>query len=340
VGEDEVFNGATGEPDAKTESIYSGSIIGVSEAIRRVIRLIGKIAATESTVLITGESGTGKELIARAIHYQSSRLNGPFVAVNSGAIPENLFESELFGHVRGAFTGASQDKKGLFEDADGGTIFLDEVGELPPPVQVKLLRVLQEREVRRVGGNRSTRVDVRVIAATNTDIKRAMEIGRFREDLFYRLNVLRIDVPPLRERRDDIPLLARYFLERFRESYGKDVRTSSQRAQLYLLHYDYPGNVRELENAIERSVLLVDELEISEHELPSEMLERGVPSLTHTPEGHYPDHLSLREVEERHIRRVLARHGGNATRAAATLGISRATLWRKLKRMNRPAASD
>ncbi len=338
--DDEVIDEPRTESDPGTESIYSGSIIGVSESIRRVIRLIGKIAPTESTVLITGESGTGKELIARAIHYQSLRSNGPFVPVNSGAIPENLFESELFGHMRGAFTGAANEKRGLFEEADGGTIFLDEVGELPQSVQVKLLRVLQEHEIRRVGGNKPMRVDVRVIAASNRDIKVAMEEGRFRDDLFYRLNVLRIDIPPLRERRDDIPVLARYYLERFNNQYGKDIHAFSPRAQIYLMHYTYPGNVRELENAVERAVVLADGSEITEHDLPSEMLKRGMLKLTHTPDGFYPDDLTLREVEDRHIQRVLSRCGGNATRAAAALGISRATLWRKLKRMGRQAASE
>jgi transcriptional regulator with PAS, ATPase and Fis domain len=325
--------------DTATTEIYTGSIIGVSEPMRRVMRLIGKIAATESTVLITGESGTGKELIASAIHYQSARSGGPFLPINAGALPESLVESELFGHVRGAFTGATQDKKGLFEEADGGTIFLDEVGELSPAVQVKLLRVLQQHEVRRVGGNRQIYVDVRVIAATNQDLKLSMENGRFREDLFYRLNVLHIHLPPLRDRRDDIPVLARYCLEQYSEKLGKNVETFAPRAQLVLMNYDYPGNVRELQNAIERGVALADGSVITEHDLPPEMLERGVPRLSHTPDDVYPETLSLREVEERHIRRVLSRFGGNATRAAESLGISRATLWRKLKRMA-PTASD
>ncbi len=315
------------------ESIYTGNIIGVSEVMRRVIRLIGKIARTESTVLITGESGTGKELIASTIHFQSNRSRGPFVPVNSGALPDNLIESELFGHVRGAFTGATQDKKGLFEHADGGTLFLDEVGELPLAAQVKLLRVLQEREVRRVGGNTPVTVDVRVIAATNRDLKRRMEAGEFREDLFYRLNVLNIELPPLRERRDDIPVLAEYFIKELNARLGRNVTRFSPRAQVVLLNYDYPGNIRELQNALERAVVLADGDEITEHDLPRDMLARGVPRLGHTPEDVYPTDMTLRDVEERHILRVLNRHGGNATRAAKALGISRATMWRKLKRI-------
>jgi transcriptional regulator with PAS, ATPase and Fis domain len=338
--EESGFQDVGPDEDLESDQVYYGSIIGVSEPIRRVIRLIGKIAATESTVLITGESGTGKELIANAIHFQSPRSRGPLVAVNSGAIPHELFESELFGHVRGAFTGANDDKKGLFEHADRGTVFLDEVGELPVPVQVKLLRVLQDGEIRRVGSARPIRVDVRVIAATNRDLKRAMEHGEFREDLFYRLNVLRLEIPPLRDRRDDIPVLARYFLAHFSERHRKDVHGFTARAQIVLLNYDYPGNVRELQNAIERGVVLADGPEITEHDLPPEMLERQVPRLTHAPDGYYPDDLSLRQVEERHIRRVVQRLGGNTTRAAQALGISRATLWRKLKRMSDSPASD
>jgi len=318
--------------------IYTGSIIGISEPIRRVIRLIGKIAKTESTVLITGESGTGKELIASAIHYQSQRSRGPFVPVNAGALPDTLVESELFGTLRGAFTGA-EDKKGLFEHAESGTLFLDEVGELPPPAQVKLLRALQDREIRRVGSARPIRVDVRVIAATNRDLKVQMDRGEFREDLFYRLNVLRIELPPLRDRRDDIPILARYFLEQQNERLGKKIQSFSPRAQLALLQYDYPGNIRELQNAIERASVLTDTNEISELELPPEMLEHAVPRLAHTPDDVYPPDLTLQEVEDRHILRVLNRHGGNATRASESLGISRATLWRKLKRLGYGNAS-
>jgi transcriptional regulator with PAS, ATPase and Fis domain len=303
-----------------------------------VIRLIGKIAKTESTVLITGESGTGKELIASTIHYQSPRSRGPFIPVNAGALPENLVESELFGTVRGAFTGA-EDKKGLFEHSESGTLFLDEVGELPPSAQVKLLRVLQDREVRRVGSVRPIHVDVRVIAATNRDLKVQRDRGEFREDLFYRLNVLRIELPPLRERRDDIPVLARYFLEQQNERLGKRLREFSPRAQLALLQYDYPGNIRELQNAIERAAVLADSNEISEHDLPPEMLERFVPRLPHTPEDVYSVDLSLQEVEDRHILRVLNRQGGNATKAAESLGISRATLWRKLKKLGYGSAS-
>ncbi|HEY7727378.1 MAG TPA: sigma-54 dependent transcriptional regulator, partial [Candidatus Eisenbacteria bacterium] len=230
------------------------SLLGVSPAMRRVFRLVAKIAPTESPVLITGESGTGKELIARAIHLQSRRSHRPFVTVNAAAIPESLFESELFGHVRGSFTGAVADRVGLFRQADGGSLFLDEIGEMPLAVQVKLLRTLQDGEIRRVGSSEPMRVDVRVLAATNRDLKEALARGILREDLYFRLNVFHIDLPPLRERREDIPVLANYFREKISRSMGKRVERFSERAQMYLMRYDYPGNVRELENAVERAV--------------------------------------------------------------------------------------
>jgi DNA-binding NtrC family response regulator len=307
------------------------NMIGQSPAMHRIFRLIGKIAPTESTVLITGESGTGKEMIAKAIHLQSRRAHRPFVAVNSSAIPESLFESELFGHVRGAFTGATNDRVGLMQHADRGTIFFDEVAEMPLSVQVKLLRALQSGEVRRVGAKESMQVDIRVIAATNRDVKRALADGSFREDLYYRLNVFHIELPPLRERREDIPLLANYFREKYARELGKPVTRFSERAQMHLMRYEYPGNVRELENAIERAVTLADGGEITPTDLPPVIREPRTPLLDRGNSFPYSENLTLAQLEAEHIRRVLVHTAGNATKAAKTLGISRSTLWRKIK---------
>lgn len=307
------------------------NMIGQSPAMQRIFRLIAKVAPTESPVLITGESGTGKEMIAASIHLQSRRAHRPFVAVNSSAIPESLFESELFGHVRGAFTGATADRMGLMQHADGGTIFFDEVAEMPPSVQVKLLRALQNGEVRRVGAKESSRVDVRVLAGTNRDVKRALHEGTFREDLYYRLNVFHIELPPLRERREDIPLLANYFREKFSRELSKRVSRFTERAQLYLMRYDYPGNVRELENAIERAVTLAEHGEISHLDLPPALREPRTPLLERGSAFPYSESMTLAELEAEHIRRVLLHAAGNTTKAARTLGISRSTLWRKMR---------
>ncbi|NIO05144.1 MAG: response regulator [Proteobacteria bacterium] len=233
-----------------------GNIIGKSDKMREVFELIEKVSPTKTNVLLSGESGTGKELVAKAVHYNSPRKNKPFIVLNCGAIPENLLESELFGHMRGAFTGAIANKRGLFEAADGGTIFLDEIGELPLPMQVKLLRVIQDREFTRVGGTDSIRVDVRIISATNKDIEEAVRKGEFREDLFYRLNVIQLKLPNLRERKEDIPLLAQHFLKVFSGELGKNIRQISPGGMKLLMKYDYPGNVRELQNMIERAVAL------------------------------------------------------------------------------------
>ncbi len=310
------------------------NIIGRSERMQRLFRFIGKIAPTESSVLITGESGTGKELLARSIHYQSHRVGKPFLALNCGALPEALLESELFGHVRGSFTGATHDKKGLFEQADGGTILLDEVGELPATSQVKLLRALQEGEIRRVGANSSIRVDVRTISATNRDLRKAMTEGTFREDLYYRLNVFQIEIPPLRERPEDIPLLAGYFCERYAERLKKSVHGFSEEAQMRLMRYPYPGNVRELENIIQRAVTLAEGDEVRAEDLPPQLLDvykrriEGPRDLLEVPDG-----LTLEELEGIYIQRTLEKVDGNASEAARRLGISRSTLWRKLKRL-------
>jgi len=307
------------------------NMIGVSPRMQRVFRMIDKVAPTESTVLITGESGTGKEMVATAIHLQSRRAHRPYVIVNAAAVPESLFESELFGHVRGAFTGAASDKVGLLKRADRGTLFLDEVAEMPLAVQAKLLRALQSGEVRRVGDSESSRVDVRVIAATNRDLKRSLEEGRLREDLYYRLSVFQIELPPLRERREDIPLLANYFRERFARRLGKRVTRFSERAQYYLMRYDYPGNVRELENAIERAVTLAEGPEVSEHDLPPAFREARLPLLQEGAAFPYAETMTLAQLEAEHIRRVLVHFAGNTTKAARALGISRSTLWRKMR---------
>ena len=307
------------------------NMIGQSPAMQRIFRLIAKIAPTESPVLITGESGTGKELIASAIHLQSRRSHRPFVAVNSSAIPEALFESEIFGHVRGAFTGATADRTGLMQHADGGTIFFDEVAEMPLSIQVKLLRALQNGEIRRVGAKESIRVDIRVIAATNRDVKKALAEGAFREDLYYRLNVFHIEIPPLRERREDIPLLANFFREKFARELGKPVTGFDEGAQTYLMRHDYPGNVRELENAVERAVTLAEGTEVTPPDLPPSIREARTPLLGHGKPFPYSESLSLAQLEAEHIRRVLVHTAGNTTKAARSLGISRSTLWRKMR---------
>ncbi|HSQ59023.1 MAG TPA: sigma-54 dependent transcriptional regulator [Acidobacteriota bacterium] len=307
------------------------NMIGVSPRMQRVFRLIEKVAPTDSSVLLTGESGTGKEMVATAIHLQSARAHRPFVTVNAAAIPETLFESELFGHVRGAFTGAVADRVGLLNQADGGTIFLDEAAEMPASVQVKLLRALQSGEVRRVGAPDSSHVDVRVIAATNRDVHRAMAEGALREDLYYRLSVFHIELPPLRERREDIPLLADFFRERYARRLGKRVERFGERAQYYLMRYDYPGNVRELENAVQRAVTLAEGPELSHLDLPPNFREAPVPLLRDAAPFPYSESLTLAQLEAEHIRRVLSHFANNTTKAAKSLGISRSTLWRKMK---------
>jgi two-component system response regulator AtoC len=280
--------------------------------------------------LLTGETGTGKEVLARAIHAQSGRRNEAFVAVNCGAIPETLLESELFGHAKGAFTGADRARRGLFSAADGGTLFLDEIGELPGALQVKLLRVLQDEEVRPIGESKSRKVDVRVLAATARDIDGEVSAGRFREDLYYRLNVLRVRVPPLRDRREDIPLLVDHFLGHFRDSLGKPVRTIADDALERLTCYRWPGNVRELENVIERALILATSDRITLRELPANVVS---PESGEKPVR--PGQLSLkrarRHFEEEMIRKALAATGGNRTHAARLLEISHRALLYKIK---------
>ena len=296
-----------------------------SPAMERVLDIARRVAQVDSTVLLTGESGVGKERIARFIHAESDRPAGPFVGINCGAVPENLLESELFGHIRGSFTGATQDRVGLFEAANGGTLLLDEIGEVPPAMQVKLLRVLQERQVRRVGENRSRPVNVRVIAATNRDLVEEIRAARFRQDLYYRLRVVEIAIPPLRERREDILPLARTFLASTAERTGRKITGLTPAAAHQLMRYSWPGNVRELENAIERAVVLARGPRIDAGDLPPEV-SLAVPDPVLTA-----DVRPLADVERDYITAVLQAVGGNRTQAAAQLGIGPATLYRKLK---------
>ncbi|HEY0380434.1 MAG TPA: sigma-54 dependent transcriptional regulator [Pyrinomonadaceae bacterium] len=332
--------GTTGElPPAP---VYTSDIdlVGISSAFVEVMKLVGRVAATNLPVLITGESGTGKEVVARAIHRRSPRAVMPFVAVNCGAIPAELIESELFGHAKGSFTGAHADRRGLWQEADGGTVFLDEITETSPAFQVKLLRALQEREIRRVGSNQTVRVDVRVITASNRDVDGEMREGRFRQDLLYRLNAVTLHLPPLRERREDILPLARYFAERMVQSSDTACISFSRDAVQLLENYDWPGNIRELENAIVRAAALCDQA-VRPEDLPERVRNYSAPpaiqshvKLPHDGDGDGEDLLSLAEVEGRHIFRVLARTGGNKQAAARVLGIDRTTLQRKLERYN------
>jgi two-component system, NtrC family, response regulator AtoC len=307
------------------------NIIGRSPSMQAMFRMVEKIAEFKSTVLIQGESGTGKELLARAVHNRSVRKDKPFVAVNCGAIPENLLESELFGHVRGAFTDAVRNKQGLFEEADNGTLFLDEIGELPLGLQVKLLRVLQEDEIRRVGDNRSRKVDVRILAATIRDLATEVRQGNFREDLFYRLNVLTVKIPPLRERAEDIPQLVEHFLRRCNAKLGTHIQGVEPQALKLLVEYPWPGNVRELENLIERAVILCDGDRITPGLLTDKVRQTLGPSSAPFVGGDLSIKKAVRSVEETLIRRALTQTGGNRTRAAKLLEISHRTLLYKLK---------
>jgi DNA-binding NtrC family response regulator len=303
----------------------SKKFIARSPAMLEALELAARVAPLDTTVLVQGESGTGKEFVVRMIHEHSRRAAGPFVSVNCAALTETLLESELFGHVRGAFTGAVRDKPGLFEVASHGTLFLDEVGEVAPGVQAKLLRALQEREIRRVGGERTIKVHTRVIAATNRDLRAAVEAGTFREDLYFRLGAFIITIPPLRDRREDIPLMAHDFVRRSAARMEKDVQNISADAMSRLMRYGWPGNVRELEHAIERAVILARGTTITVRELPAEIA-RGSSSLR------AGETLDLEENERRLIRLALERFDGNRRRSAEALNISPVTLWRKMKR--------
>ena len=322
-------------------------LVGGSHAMRHVYDIVGKVADSPSTVLITGESGTGKELVARELHRNSSRRDKPLIKVNCAAIPKDLVESELFGYEKGAFTGAVGSKPGRFELADGGTLFLDEIGEIPVEMQVKLLRALQESEFERVGGIKTLRVDVRLIAATNRDLEGLIRDGRFREDLFYRLNVVPIALPPLRERREDIPLLAQHFIEKYNKRLGKRVDRVEDEALQLLLGYQWPGNIRELENLMERSVLFADEPVVRAHALPEALRDRApaspAPATSFGPLAALsaPGGASMKEIvrhaqdqlEKELIARALEETSGNVTRAAKRLQISRKSLQVKMKEL-------
>jgi transcriptional regulator with PAS, ATPase and Fis domain len=306
-------------------AIDASGLVTQSAAMQRVVDLARRVAKVDSTVLVTGPSGVGKERVARLIHAESLRAGGPFVAINCGAVPETLLESELFGHAKGAFTGAAQDRPGLFEAAHGGTLLLDEIGEVPPPMQVKLLRALQEREVRRVGENRNRAVDVRLLAATNRDLVAEVNAARFRQDLYYRLRVVEIRVPPLRERREDVLPLARTFLQEAAKRTRRKVTGLTPGAANQLVRYGWPGNVRELENAIERAVVLAAGSRVDVDDLPEEL---GLA----LPAPYAPDDVRpLDEVERDYILAVLRANRGNKARAAEQLGIGIATLYRKVK---------
>ena len=320
------------------------SIVGMSPRMDEVYNLLKKVADTDSTILIQGESGTGKELVARALHFNSSRQHQPFVAINCSALPENLLESELFGHKKGSFTGATQDKMGLFEEAEGGTIFLDEVNSMAQPLQTKLLRVLQERQIRRVGETKSSAINVRVLAATNESLHEKIKTGGFREDLYYRLAVIPIEMPPMRERSEDIPLLVQHFLGKNSTQTNTPAKKIDPKAVDLLTRYNWPGNVRELENAIERACALCEEGQIRPTDLPPHVV-RHAHSPTVGANGKMPVGQSLDEYisdqERRYIEETIHFNGGNRENAARMLRISMATLYRKIevKKATKPAKS-
>lgn len=304
------------------------NIVGRSPQMLQLYKTIARVADSRSTVLIIGESGTGKELVARAIHFNSQRAPMPFVAVDCGSLAETLLESELFGHVRGAFTGAITSKKGLFEEADNGTCFLDEVGDISLSMQTKLLRVLQEHEIKRVGGRETIKIDVRIVAATNKNLEELVEEGKFREDLFYRLNVVSVQLPPLRERAEDIPLLASHFLKKYAAENNKPISRISPEATNHLTRYRWPGNVRELENVIERAMALSQHTVILPEDLPRRLrMEPQEADLSS-----FPSRISLSELEKLYIQKVLEETGGNKKKAADILGIDRRTLYRMAAR--------
>ena len=316
-----------------SEENASTEILGRSPAITSMLSMIRTVAPTEATVLITGESGTGKELVARALHAQSLRKDEPLVTVNCAALAETLLESELFGHEKGAFTGADKRREGRFKQADRGTHFLDEIGEMPIGVQAKLLRALQQGEIQRVGSDKSEHVDVRVIAATNRDLRKEVEERRFREDLYFRLNVISLEVPPLRQRKEDIPLLAAHFLSHYAERNHKNVKGFSAQCMDMLLHYDWPGNVRELQNAVERAVILCTGEYVTGPELPVNIAKLAAEAMPKSTEvSSSLAGLPLEEVERRAIEETLRETGDNKSAAARKLGITRATLHKKLRK--------
>ncbi|MBV8043112.1 sigma-54-dependent response regulator transcription factor ZraR [Pluralibacter sp.] len=318
----------TREPEAESSPVSAAQfgMVGRSPAMQHLLNDIAMVAPSDATVLIHGDSGTGKELVARALHASSARGAKPLVALNCAALNESLLESELFGHEKGAFTGADRRREGRFVEADGGTLFLDEIGDISPLMQVRLLRVIQEREVQRVGSNHTISVDVRLIAATHRDLAQEVSAGRFRQDLYYRLNVVTIEMPSLRQRREDIPLLAEHFLQRYTGRNRKVVKGFTPQAMDLLIHYDWPGNIRELENAIERAVVLLTGEFVSERELPLAIAATPIKAL----QAH--DIQPLVEVEKEVIQAALEKTGGNKTEAARQLGITRKTLLAKLSR--------
>jgi two-component system NtrC family response regulator len=321
--------------EALSDRYRYGNIIGRSKPMLEIYDLIGKVAQSKASVLITGPSGTGKELIAKAIHFESARKDRPFISINCGALTETLLESELFGHEKGAFTGAAAMKKGRFELADGGTLFLDEVGDMPPPLQVKLLRVLQEMEFERVGGTRTIKVDVRVLSASNRNIREDAINGVFREDLFYRLNVIHITVPPLGERIEDIRLLVNYFIEKTRQDEGKGKIELSPEAWKALYSHAWPGNIRELENVIERAVVLTSNGLIGLEDLPAEFSEKEVElNVDRFIPPNVPLQQTLETIEEKLIRRALKQCNNIQAHAAERLGITKSLIQHKMKKYN------
>ena len=316
------------------DRVAPGNMVGASAPMQRVLEIIDQVAPSRATVLITGESGTGKELVANALHQRSLRANGPFIKLHCAALAETLLESELFGHEKGAFTGALSRKDGRFSLADGGTLFLDEIGEISPALQVKLLRFLQEHEFERVGGTQTIRVDVRVIAATNRNLPQEVANGRFREDLFYRLNVVNIETPPLRERRSDIPVLAKFFVDRYAKDNGKPVEALSTQALELLVAYDWPGNVRELENAIERAVVLATGAEIDVRHLPANVRPVSTTGVPPIPGS------TMAQLERYAILETLKAAGGSTSKAAEMLGISTRTIQYRLHEYQAAPRSD
>jgi transcriptional regulator with GAF, ATPase, and Fis domain len=320
----------------KVEERYGlEGLVGKSPQMLKIYELIDTVAQTDTTVLIYGESGTGKEMVANAIHLRSLRKGGPFIKVNCAALPETLLESELFGHEKGAFTGAIKQRKGRFEMADGGTLFLDEIGDISPVVQVRLLRVLQERQFERVGGNETLSVDVRLICATQRDLKEEIRKGSFREDLYYRLNVVPMHLPPLRERREDILLLSDHFMNKFSQKMGKEITGLSEEAKTILLKYTFPGNIRELENMLERAVALIKGKVIQAYDLPEEVCGQTSPvrDVCEKIRGSKPLASAVSLFEKEYIQSVLEKTKGKKEQAAEILGISRKTLWEKIKEL-------
>ena len=314
-----------------------GNLIGKSPAMLKVYELIRRVAQTRANILVAGESGTGKELVARAIHYTGPRKDKPFVTVNCGAIPEQLMESEFFGHEKGAFTGAIKAKDGYFAAAEGGTIFLDEIGEIPPALQVKLLRVIQEKSFMRVGSTVEQEVDVQVVSATNRDLEDEVNTGNFREDLFYRLNVITIDLPPLRERSSDIPLLINHFLQKYNREYGRDIGSVSREALNLLMNYSYPGNIRELENIIERGIIMETGASITPASLPPTLTRpetNGTGAGLRLPPEGLDLEKTLAEMERRFIHQALERCGHNKTKAAKLLGLSFRSFRYRLEKLD------